>query len=136
MKQILNLIENIKKNKYYVYKVNKDFQLPEKINIKSVIYYFLMFLQHRKKKDTYFIENIDFIIIPDDWPKIKNMNEFIDLISYIKYNVNGDEEIDLIINDDFNKMKLNRLKNICRCFEIKKIYGKKKKELIDLVLNN
>ena len=95
-----------------------------------------MFLQHRKKKDTYFIENIDFIIIPDDWPKIKNMNEFIDLISYIKYNVDSDEEIDLIINDDFNKMKLNRLKNICRCFGIKKISRKKKKELIDLVLKN
>lgn len=123
--------EQFKNNKYFTYHFNKEKPLPEKVDIKNLVFYFMTFLRHFQTDNKYFYTITHFVCIPDKLPKIKNMTEFIDFIVYIKYKMKS-EEI-LLKKENIEKMTLKQLKNKCHFTKIKKYSKLNKKDIKDLI---
>lgn len=88
------LYKQFEEGKYKINILNKDIPIPKKpIDIKNIIYYYIMFLGHKLIKNDYFDTTADFVCIPNNEIIIKDMNELIDFVSYIKYKMKSHEII-------------------------------------------
>lgn len=91
-KQIIEDI--IEKYNSYDFKIIKfkNIDLPDKLNTKSCLIYFLMFKWYENNNDTYCQELLDFILIPNIDYEFNNFNsikEYINIHRHIKYNINN-----------------------------------------------
>lgn len=136
--EVINKIYNdYKINNYNTHHLNKDISLPGKINIKNAVFYYVNYVYHNQINDDYFKTLASFVMIPNTHIIINNMTEFIDMIHYIKYNLESQFLILKKNKDvDFNSMKVRELKQYCRDNKIKKFSKYRKKELIEFIKIN
>jgi hypothetical protein len=148
-------------NQYKSYILSKQLDIPKinnSVDIKDIIFYYVNYVWHTEHEiDTYFNDNADYVLIPnDDSLKIKDMDEFIDIIQYIKYKIPS-KKISINLyqsqilsnnlensNDDISKKETTLTTNQILSNEVKddKIYNenelklKKKTELTDICRKN
>jgi hypothetical protein len=129
-----NLIENYKNNKYFVINFNKSIPIPEKLELKNIIFYFVSWLYQINTNNNYHKEVINFVCIPEEIPKLKELKDYIEFVYQTKYNI--PEEFIEIKNYDFKKLKIKELKKFLKLIKIKKYSKLKVIELRELVKNN
>ena len=148
-------------NEYKSYILSKQSDIQKNnnlVDIKDLIFYYVNYIWHTTYEiDTYFNDNIDYVLIPNDVSlKIKDMDEFIDIIQYIKYKIPS-KKISINLyqsqilsnnlensNDDISKKETTLTTNQILSNEVKddKIYNenelklKKKTELTDICRKN
>ncbi len=89
-----DLYKQFEEDNYKIYHFNIDIPIPEKpMDIKDLIFYYIMFLRHKQMGSDYFKEEAHFVCIPNNEIILKDMNECIDFIVYIKYKMKSKEII-------------------------------------------
>ncbi len=146
MKNIENLHNLFINNLYNIKKLKENIKLPDEVDIKNIMIYYIQYLYYAKIGDTYFDELIEFVCIPHNYLlEINSIEEYINMHHYIKYNIcnldvklnnkeNITEDIILEIDEEICKyynMKVSQLKRECKNLGIKKFYKLRKSELIE-----
>lgn len=134
MEQIIQKIyKEFNNNIYVIIKFNND-ELPKEINVKNMVFYYVNYVFYNKTKNQYFKSLSSFICIPKTKIFINNLDEFIDIIQYLKYKLEPKiiklKQYD--IEQDMKKITFNRLRHIGKMFNIS---GKTKKVIINYLLN-
>lgn len=131
MKSIDNIYIEYVNGNYYVDHFNEEYPLPDKVNVKNAVFYYVNYIYHNKLNDDYYKELASFVMIPTSKIIINNMNEFIEIIQYIKYNM--DPQIIVLNRVNFNMMKVSELKQYCRDNKIKGFSKYRKKDLVEFI---
>ncbi len=141
MKEIKELLDIFNNNKYKVKVLKENIQLPNEVDIKNIVIYYVNYMYYQKINDDYFNKLIDFVCIPNNFIlEIKSLDMFIDIQQYIKYNI---KNLDILLNNeetleisiDYSKMKVSELKKECKRRGIRRFWKLRKKQLV-IKLNN
>ena len=88
MEEVINKIYQEIKNKEYKIKSFKGKckeSEVEKYNTKELLEYYIIYNWYNIIKSEYYKSLIDFVVVPKTKIKIKTLDEFIEIIHYIKY---------------------------------------------------
>lgn len=100
--KINKIHQDILNNNYKIKKFNKC-DLPDKIDSKNALIYFIDYVWFEKIKDPYFKELLDFVCIPKNTIDFETLDDFINATHYIKYNINNTEIKLLKTTEDISK---------------------------------
>jgi hypothetical protein len=85
-KQINQIYDDFLNHNYNIKNIKNNI-LPNKVDAKNLLIYYVNYVWYQNINDTYFQELIDFVAIPKNTLVIITLDDFINIIKYIKYNI-------------------------------------------------
>lgn len=90
-KRILDIYQNILKGNYTLNVIKNNIVIPNKVDAKKLLIYYVNYVWYQRINDPYFEELTDFVCIPNVALIIETFDDFINIIHYVKYNIINEE---------------------------------------------
>ncbi len=144
MEKITTIYNDFINNNYKITCIKDDtHKLPKTVDIKDSINYYLHYLYQRDSP--LFVKLIDYVLIPNSTITVKDMDEFINMITYVKYNIEAKEielkhdNISTIVQiqekqDIFENMTVKEFKQYCRDNKITNFVYNEEEDKIEVVI--